>query len=225
MEQKEKATLNSTLTSAIVKSRFVIIVVLLALILVAIGVGIAMSIKNNNIEAGLSQLDSIEFRYDSLNRSSDTYAEEQEKIISEVENFVNSESGIVKVRGLLFSADILFELEKWADARDAYIGAYEASKSSYTAPVALYNAAVACEELGEIDTAVEYLTQAIEFENFSLKPRAIFSLGRIEETRGNFSVAVEKYQELNDNYPSTTWTSLAKSRIIALETEGKVDAE
>ncbi len=223
MEQKEKQTLNSRVTSFIVKTRIPIIVILVVLIIGAIGASVAIAVMNNNVVAGLTNLDSIEFRYESLDRTSDTYANDQEQLVSEAIALADNSSGVVKVRSLLFSADVKFELENWSEARELYVSAYEEDMSSYTASVALYNAAVASEELNEIDMAIEYLNMLVDTENFSLMARALFNLGRLEETSGNYQLAVDTYQKLNDDFPSTSWASLANSRIIVLQAENKAE--
>ncbi len=223
MEQVEKQTIGSSITSVIVKSRFVIMAVLLTLIVAAIVIGVVLSIGESKVQDGLEALDAIEFRYSSLDPNSDSFTVEQTEILSEASALAQSSSDVVKVRTSMFIADIHFELENWTDARDAYVVAYETDTESYTAPLALYNAAIASEEMGEADKAVEYLTLIKSYEDFTLIARALFNLGRIEDTRGNFQEAAGIYQELNDKYPSTSWANLAMSRIITLKAEGKAE--
>ncbi len=225
MEQKqtEKQTLNSILTSAIVKSRLAIIVVLVSLIVVAVLISIFVAVKNNAIEEGLARLDAIEFRYDALDTSAASYGDDRLALSSEAVALADESSGVVKVRSLLFAAEINFELENWTEAFDLYLNSYEEDTESYTAPIALYNAGISSEELQNIDDAVTYLSMAIEYDDFALKARAMFNLGRIEDSRENYAQAAESYQKLIDDFPSTTWANLARSRLITLRTESKVD--
>ncbi len=221
MEKNEKLAQNSKVISFIEKARRPIIVILVALIVVAIILSVVFTIGNSKTAEGLNTLDSIEFRYDSLDNSSEEYSNEQSALLEEALALAEQSSGVVKVRSLLFSADVNFDLENWASARDLYIQAYEADTVAYTAPLALYNAAISSEELSEYDNAVNYLTMLKDYEDFSLSARALFNLGRIEDTRGNYQIAADTYQELNDNFPSTSWANLAKSRLIVLKSENK----
>ena len=52
---------------------------------------------------------------------------------------------------------------------------------------------------------------------------AYFSLGRVREAQGDYAGAVEAYTALNDNFPDDDWGNLAKTRIIELKSEGKVN--
>ncbi len=223
MEQTEKTSFTNRVTAAFVKSRVVIIAVLLAAIVVACAVGLVIFFNNSSIEKGLTQLDQIEFKYSSLDESADTIKEDKTSILFEVTNFADSAKGVVRVRSLLLAADIAFELEKWSESRDAYLAAYEEDSKSYTAPVALYNAAICSDELNDLGTAVEYIEQSLAYDNFALAPRALFNLGRIEESRGSFDDALVAYQQLSEDYPSSTWSNLAKSREISLKAEKKVN--
>ena len=53
-------------------------------------------------------------------------------------------------------------------------------------------------------------------------PRAIFSLGRINESLNDYATASNWYNKLVYEYASDNWASLAKSRLIELEIESKI---
>lgn len=222
MEQTENP-ISNRVTATIVKFRVVIITVLVVAIVAACAIGIVISLNNNSIEKGLTALDKIEFKYESLDASSETIKDDKASILAEVTEFANGEKGIVKVRSLLLAGDIAFELENWSEARDAYLGAYEADTESYITPVALYNAAMCSDELNDLGTAVEYIELALTFDDFTLASRALFNLGRIEESRGSFDKAIVAYQSLIADYPNSSWADLAKSREISLKAEKKVN--
>ncbi|MBO7421327.1 MAG: hypothetical protein J6U06_09435, partial [Spirochaetaceae bacterium] len=59
--------------------------------------------------------------------------------------------------------------------------------------------------------------------DFADVPRVLFNIGRIEETRGSFEKAAEAYKKLTTDYPSDQWASLAKSRLVSLSIDGKVN--
>lgn len=222
MEQTAKKTVSSHLSTFIVKFRLIILITLGALIFAAIAIGVILSISSMQTKSGLTSLDDIELRLTQLDTEDESFAEAQSTILTEAKDLAQKASGVVKVRSYIFAADIDFELENWSDARESYMQAFEADSIAYTAPISLYNAAICSEELEDYDVAVEYFQLAVEYENFALSARALFNIGRIEESRENYQEATGAYQSLNDDFPGTDWANLGKSRLIALETKMKV---
>ena len=113
-------------------------------------------------------------------------------------------------------AEIYFTRKDWANAKDKYLAAESAAPAAYTAGLNLFNAAVCAEEMGDSDSAVEYLEKAVSLENFSLKTRALFNVGRIQENLGQVEKAIAAYERLTGDYAEDEWTNLAKSRLIQL---------
>lgn len=111
----------------------------------------------------------------------------------------------------------LYVLRKdWEKAIAFYQKAGEAQQKSYTAGIAYFNAASCADELQQHDKALEFYTLSAASDDFSLKPRALFNIGRLEESLSHSDKAVEAYTKLTEAYPDNDWTLLAKSRIIAL---------
>lgn len=104
----------------------------------------------------------------------------------------------------------------WEKALGFYRKAGEAQPKAYTAGIAYFNAAACADELQQHDKALELYTLSAASDDFSLKPRALFNIGRIEESLAHSDKAVEAYTKLTELYPDNDWTLLAKSRIIAL---------
>ena len=104
----------------------------------------------------------------------------------------------------------------WEKAIAFYQKAGEAQQKSYTAGIAYFNAASCADELQQHDKALEFYTLSAASDDFSLKPRALFNIGRLEESLSHSDKAVEAYTELTEAYPDNDWALLAKSRIIAL---------
>ena len=216
MEQTEKKTLGSRITEIIENSRVVIISILGGAIVIALIIGLVVFFKNSSIEKGLTELDQIEYKYISLDAESETLNEDKTAILMEVTSFAKEATGVVSLRSYLFAGNIAFELEKWSEARDLYVNAFNADTDSYTAPIALFNAGVCSDELNELDVAIDYLEKSVEFENFPLKARALFNLGRIHEANNATDSALSIYEQVSADYPDSSWAKLAKSRKISL---------
>ena len=51
----------------------------------------------------------------------------------------------------------------------------------------------------------------------------MFAIGRLNEKLGLMASAAEAYRELVDAYPASSWTNLARTRIITLAVEGRIE--
>ena len=104
----------------------------------------------------------------------------------------------------------------WERALMFYQKAGEVLPKAYTAGIAYFNAAACADELKQYEKALELYTLSAAAEEFALKPRALFNIGRIEESLDHSDKAVEAYTKLAELYPDNDWALLGKSRIIAL---------
>ena len=74
------------------------------------------------------------------------------------------------------------------------------------------------EEGGDYAKAIQTYVQIVELYN-DVSPEiahVFFSLGRLNETHGTKEAAIEYYNRIVDEYPSSGWTNLAQDRIIYL---------
>lgn len=125
-------------------------------------------------------------------------------------------------RALKVLGDLEWEVGSFEAARSAWVSLADSFDESYLAPIALMNAAAAAEQMGEAaDAAALYLrvTESQAVGNAET-PRAIFNLGRLAEEAGDAARALEWYNRLVDEQPASTWTNLARNRIILLTVEG-----
>ena len=50
-----------------------------------------------------------------------------------------------------------------------------------------------------------------------------FSYGRVLETKGDYAGAAQAYKTLNDEFTDDDWAYVAKTRLIELESQGKIE--
>jgi len=88
------------------------------------------------------------------------------------------------------------------------------------APIAFFNAGAAAEEQGKTEEAIAYYTNSLSSSaDFPDAPRAQFAVGRLRESLHETDAAIEAYRAVISGWSyDQVWTSLAHSRIIALET-------
>lgn len=126
-------------------------------------------------------------------------------------------------RGLFLRADLAFRKKEWAAARADYEELARRFPRSYLAAVSLFNAGVCAEENGDADGAQGlYMRVADTWKDSGIVPRALFNAGRLDEQKGAWEEAQKKYERLESDYAASSWTKLAKNRIISLKVEGKL---
>ena len=143
------------------------------------------------------------------------------KYIKSLEGFGEKKGGIVGARANMFCADVAFRDEKYEDSANYWKEAAAKAKKTYIAPLAYFNAAVCYENLGNKDLAAENYKLAADDEEFVMRAHAIFSYGRVLESKGDYAGAIAAYNDVNDKFASSSWANLAKTRLISLKNEGK----
>ena len=94
---------------------------------------------------------------------------------------------------------------------------------SYLAPISLFDAAVCSEEKGDTDTALKLYLQAFtDHKDSYVAPRATFDAGRLYEAKSDWTNAQKTYQSMDEAWPQSLWTRLAKNRLIELKVLGKI---
>jgi tetratricopeptide (TPR) repeat protein len=216
--QKEPQTAAEHIEAFLIKYRIILLSVIGALFFAALVSGIVFAVTSSIHKKGLEALDNITT---TLTASSEEYEQAAIDALARLETLVTS-GGIVGARANMLAAEIHFKDKNWTDARNAWLKAADLRKSSYLAPLALYNAAVCSEELGEPDAALQYFEKAAAARDFALKGHALFNAGRIKDAQGDYEGAAKSYTELTDTYADDSWANLAMSRLIALRAEGKI---
>ena len=229
MEKEEKKTVSSKVNAWLMKYRIVLLSVVGLLIVAAIVFAVVYYVDLNNKKTGFDTLDDLQYQYvtikneNSPSEETDEQKAKVQEILIQVKNLSEkNQKNAVGSRAYMFEAEIEFALNDYTAAKASWLKAAEANEKAYTAPLCWYNAAICAENLNDIDGAVELLLKTVDRKDFSMKARALYSLGRIEDQRKNYDKAVEYYTKLNDEFSGISWAQIAKSRIIALEADGLV---
>jgi tetratricopeptide (TPR) repeat protein len=153
-----------------------------------------------------------------IDQESASQNEDLNRLLEDLALFGQRNSGYAAARSYAISAGIYEDQRDWAKAEEAWVNAARAGGKTYFAPVAYFNAAVAAEEQGNLDGAIDYYSKALEYENvFPTAPRAQFSIARLQETQGDRRGALLSYMALVSKWPrDQVWVNLAHSRIILL---------
>jgi len=222
---RDELTINEKIVEFLQKNRMRLLAGLAAIVLVVAGFIIVSVVREKNLSSALSKIDEFNHRYDSLKAGllsdeemSVAQLSELAVLMADISEFENKNSGFAAARAYTISANIYMDQKNWKAAEEKWVKAAEAAPKAYLAPIAIYNAAVAAEEQGNIEAAIAHYTKAAGFgDSFSSAARAQFSVGRLEESRNNRDSAIAAYRNLLAKWPNDqVWPNLAQNRLIVL---------
>ena len=204
------------------KNRFRLLIGLISVLVILAGF-VIFNVINDKIKSNaFAKVDDLNRRYEALQSSiGDVESGNQadiDALLADLDSFCGKSAGFAAARAWSISASIHWERSNWAEAEKAWSASAKAAGKSYLAPVSLYNAAMAAEEQGKVNDAIALLGSTLDYGNgFPAAAKAQFSIGRLEESRGNTDAALEAYRALLSKWPGDqVWANLAQSRIIVL---------
>jgi predicted negative regulator of RcsB-dependent stress response len=221
---KEKRSFSDILADFIRNNRRELLIVTVAILLIAAGFIAGYAVRSSLREKANSAVEDFARRYDVLviDINESEKAEDTQTLLDELNAFAKKHSGHAGARAYSLAASIYAEQKNWALAESAWrISAKKAGKS-YLAPAALFNAAVAAEEQGNLDDAIAlYAESAAHVSDFPSAARAQFAIGRLREAQGDTQAALEAYKLIPEKWADeSSWSNLAQSRIILLSNAG-----
>jgi tetratricopeptide (TPR) repeat protein len=148
----------------------------------------------------------------------DAGSQEAAALLEELNAFAPKTFGYAAGKAYSLAAGIYAGRKEWDKAEEAWSASAKKAPKTFLAPFSLYNAAVAAEERGNLENAVEYHLKCIEYQGLNpAAARSQFSIGRIRERQNNREAALEAYRKVIEGWPEdATWANLARSRIISL---------
>ena len=172
-------------------------------------------------------VEEVETRYSNWVSEEDEVQKNQlgEEIVSETDNIIQKFPKTYGAKRALFiQGNFYFEMKNWEKGSASYLSLAEIFPESYLAEISLFNASICEEEIENYDKAIEIYQRLVdEYPGSYLTPQALFSLGRIFETTDRFTEAGNVYRQMEDSYPFSSWTYLAKNRLIYLIANEKIE--
>jgi tetratricopeptide (TPR) repeat protein len=219
-DKAEKLNISELVVDGIQKNRKVLITGGIVIIVLLVGIVAGLSIRDVMMAQGIKKVEAFNDRYEALrfDIADPAKAEEVQALLDEISAYAPGAFGYSGVRSFMLAASIQADWKNWKEAEDAWVQAAKKGGKSYLVPVALFNAAVAAEEGGNIEGAIAHYTEALIYaDSFPQAAKAQFSIGRLREEQRDKESALEAYRTLIEKWPGeTVWINLANSRIIAL---------
>lgn len=223
-EKTEKTKFSEKLSSFLEKNRRIVLAVFSVVIVAFVAYVVVFAASSKSNEKTLALVDQIS--YELTNGSyglEDTELSARRTTAKNALEPLLSKGGVGGVRANMLMAEIAYQEKDYSKAIECWEAAANKGKKSYTAPLAYFNIASCYEQTGKTDDAATYYKKSADTDEFVLKPHALFSYGRVLETLGKYAEAADAYNSLNDSYPSDVWANLAKTRLIDLKIQGKIE--
>ena len=212
-------------TRIITRLRVPLLVVLAAAMVVLIVTLVVSDRRQSLLESSTVLIEEVQERYARwLTASAEERSRLDDELLPQLELLADRHSSrYAGRRALQLLATRHVELEEWQQAADRFTELADLA-TGYLAPLALSNAAVAYEELGDRDRAMSVYLDLIErYPDDLAAARALFSVGRLQEEQGDPVAAGETYAELESAYAGSRWSLLARNRLIYLRATGALD--
>lgn len=197
-------------------------------VIVIIGIFAYFQIQENRANEAARMAEELQRDYEAWqNAEGEEQSTLEEAIQDSIDELVDRYSGTYAAsRALMIRAEIDWEQEEWPEAAETYARVANEYPDSHVAPVALLNAAAAEESAGSTETALGHVDTLIErYADGEPTPeiaRAFLARGRLNEELQNYELASDAYNRLVEEHPESSWTNLARNRIIALKTRGLI---
>jgi len=221
MQNNENQNAADKINDFVTNHRKAIFTVIGIIIVIFVGLIAYLSITDSINKKAISKLDELNGKFDDLpfNNEEDYNTPEVETLIGELKTFAEKTNGFAGSKAWAVIGQVYSSRKDWANAQVAWLSAAKKGNKTYLAPMALFNAAAAAEEQGNLEQAIDLLEQCVahKFE-FPAAARAQFSIGRLYEMLGNKTAAVEAYRVVLVKWTQMpVWQNLARSRIAVIE--------
>ncbi len=201
------------------KKKYFILAGVVAIILLA-GVGVVEYFQRQKEDASVVLSEEIQKAFSSyIGAAEDDKASAEESLTALIAEAKSDFPGMyAELRALNTEALVYSSKEEYTEAAAAYTAIADQFSDSYIAAVSLINASAMMEEAGDNSAAVSLLERVLsEYKEISADiPEVLFNLGRLSESSDS-EKAMAYYEQVSSEYSSSSWTNLAKSRIIALK--------
>lgn len=219
-EIPEKEGISDALADFLQRNRKTLIISAAAALIIVAGLIAALGVRNVLRTEAVKAVEALTERYEALrfNINDSSKAEDVGALLADLGVFAEKNSAYAGFRSYALIGSIHGDQKNWPEAEQAWLNAAKKGAKTYFVPVALYNAAIAAEESGNLEAAIGHLQEAlVHKDDFPAAARAQFAIGRLEEARGRKEEAIEAYRQVIENWPNETdWTNLANSKILVL---------
>jgi len=220
---EQKSSFTEKLVAFLQRNRRTLAILLAVLVVGSAGLFGFFEYSSRRAEQALQKLEQGLVLYEELQAADDTA---QEGVLSELRSILgeirtNYAGTYAAARAAFVSAELAWDRGDFDAAAEDFLSLAQSSPRSHLASRALLLAALAFEETGNQDAAIEAYQKVVTDHGIEAPetPRALFALGRLAEERNDQDTARGYYDQLVQDYSGAAWTNLARNRIIYFESQ------
>jgi TolA-binding protein len=224
MDTEKTGKLVGTFSSFLGTNKKLLSIVGIVLLLGLVGLWIGLSVADSNADKRQLLIDGLQENYSTWVALADkTTAEAKasaETLVSGLQALASKGgSRYPELKAGYLLAMVNYTNGDYAKALDGFLKVAANGKDSYFGPLSLTNAAVASEQLGDKAKALEYYQRVYDTygKETPEAPKALFNVARLQEANNNVALAKAVLQQLADEFPSSEYAKLAKSRLVVLQ--------
>ncbi len=125
----------------------------------------------------------------------------------------NTAFGFASEMPYYVAGNIYFNIGKFSEAEDLLMKYVKSSSSDIFVPLAILKAAIAAEEQGQIDRALDYCKKLEkQYSDAPIQDQVLYSSGRLYSLKGDSKMAKKYYDDLIQLYPRSRMAERAKKR-------------
>jgi len=213
--------IEGSLNSFLARNKKIAIIVLVVVVVGLITLGIVTSVNQKNLQAQFNSIDLLETAYSDLQvlgTEDEGYQAKYDELVAGLNDLSTKGNKYPNLKAQYLLGMVAFEKEEYQKALDSFIATYSNAGKNYLASLALTNAAVSAEELGNNSLALEYYTKVIDEFGLSAAeaPKALFGQARLQEKSGNVELAKATFQQLADQFLTSEFAKIATNRLALL---------
>lgn len=216
--KRESIESSGFLLDFFVKYGKVLIVFSIFLLISVVSVVVYNEVQRSRINQATILIESLEEAYiefltsEDAEASDDAVIEMAQRVISQFPNTYFHQRALL-IQGLQFENQ-----ENFIEAAETFLGISDILVESHLVEIGLIRAYQNFEAAGNLTRAIESLELLIDLRPQGIQvPRSIFNIARLLEARNDSTQALEYYQRLNIEFPTSSWTNLAQARILFLQ--------
>ena len=213
--------IEGSLNSFLSRNKKIAIIVLAVVVIGLVVLGIVTSVNKKTLHTQFNTLDLLETSYSDLlvmESENEGYQAKYDELVAGLNDLASKGKNYPSLKAQYLLGMIAFNKEEYQKALDSFISTYSNAGKNYLASLALTNAAVSAEELGNDSLALEYYTKVID--EFGLTaaeaPKALFGQARLHEKSGNIELAKATFQQLADQFSTSEFAKIATNRLALL---------
>ena len=221
-ELKGKAKFLAALSSFLEKNKVILLVILAVVAAALIIITVVDTVSSNKANNAAAMAEDVETVYEQWLSTADDdslKADLESGMLEDLDDIIaDYPKTYAAQRAYFIKANISFQNEDWSSAAGSFSDAASVNRESYLAPVSLALAASSYENSDEFQKALDIYMEIDENyrDSYPDGPRVMLSIARLYEQIGDKTAAVDAYNSMIDTFPSSGWTSFARTRLIQI---------